>query len=312
MISLIVPIYNKEKYIKNCIESLISQTYKDIEILLIDDGSTDSSLKICNSYKIKDDRIKVYSKKNGGVSSARNYGLNKMSGEKVLFVDADDYIEEDYVDTLNQYEEDFVVCSYLINENGIETKGISGNLTKTDKNDIYLTCLGKKYYSLMVGPCTKLFKSKIIKDNKISFDESMNFGEDTCFVLEYIKRINSMKIIPYFGYHNVIIPGTLSRRYIKNINEQLHKLYQKIKNTNEIIDENLIYYWYFRNMKLVMYNEKNQKFNQFKQKIGTEVNNEDFKKITLTNSFLSITDKLIFVLLKLRLYYIIYLLYKIK
>ena len=95
MISVIVPIYNVEKYLIKCIESIINQTYKDLEIILVDDGSTDSSGKICDEFATKDNRIKVIHKKNGGLSSARNIGLDICKGNYISFIDSDDYIELD-------------------------------------------------------------------------------------------------------------------------------------------------------------------------------------------------------------------------
>ena len=92
--SFVVPIYNVEAYLERCIESIISQTYGDFEVILVDDGSPDSSLEICRKYEKMDDRISVYSKENGGLSDARNYGLARASGEYVIFVDSDDYIDE--------------------------------------------------------------------------------------------------------------------------------------------------------------------------------------------------------------------------
>ena len=100
LISVIVPVYNVEKYLNKCIDSIINQTYKNLEIILVDDGSQDSSGKICDEYTKKDNRIKVIHKENGGVSSARNIGLNNATGEWIAFIDADDWVDEEYLQTL--------------------------------------------------------------------------------------------------------------------------------------------------------------------------------------------------------------------
>lgn len=112
LISVIVPVYNVKNYLHRCIDSIINQTYANLEIILIDDGSTDGSGQICDSYQSMDKRIKVYHKKNGGLSSARNLGLNKAVGEFVGFVDSDDYIKEDMYESLHNQMEDYVdiVC----------------------------------------------------------------------------------------------------------------------------------------------------------------------------------------------------------
>ena len=100
LITVIVPVYNTEKYLERCLDSIVGQTYRDLEILLIDDGSTDSSGEICRQYAEADDRITVLVKENGGQASARNLGLDRMQGEYVLFVDSDDYVSPDFVEEL--------------------------------------------------------------------------------------------------------------------------------------------------------------------------------------------------------------------
>ena len=116
MISVIVPIYNTEKYLKRALNSLLKQTYQDLEILLIDDGSTDSSLKICQEYAKKDHRIKVFHQENKGVSVVRNFGLSVAKGEYISFLDSDDYMEPNMLQTLYQNlidtESDISVCHY--------------------------------------------------------------------------------------------------------------------------------------------------------------------------------------------------------
>ena len=116
-VSIIVPVYNVSNYLPSCLDTLINQTYRNIEIILIDDNSTDNSLEICNKYKEKDPRIIVIHKENGGAASARNYGLNIYTGEYVSFVDSDDYIELNYIEKLvsmlEKYNADISVCSFF-------------------------------------------------------------------------------------------------------------------------------------------------------------------------------------------------------
>ncbi len=117
-ISIVVPIYNAEKYLDRCIQSILNQSYKDLEIILIDDGSTDSSNKICNNYQKRDNRIKFISQKNEGVSAARNRGISEATGEFIGFVDSDDYIQPNMYETLygliNKYNCDISICGYFI------------------------------------------------------------------------------------------------------------------------------------------------------------------------------------------------------
>ena len=110
MVSVIVPIYNSEKYLKRCVDSILSQTFSDFELLLVDDGSTDGSGSICDEYSVKDSRVRVFHKENGGVSSARNLGLDNARGEWITFVDSDDYLEESFLAELSVFEDvDWVV-----------------------------------------------------------------------------------------------------------------------------------------------------------------------------------------------------------
>ena len=116
IISIIVPIYNSEKYLERCINSILNQTYTNFELILINDGSKDSSLKICRKYASKDNRIVVIDKENEGVSIARNMGIQRAKGELISFVDADDYIEktflEDMLNVMSKYNVDYVTCGY--------------------------------------------------------------------------------------------------------------------------------------------------------------------------------------------------------
>lgn len=121
-VSIIVPIYNVEDYLADCLESLIHQTYRDIEIVLVNDGSTDNSLTICENYKKRDQRIKLYTKTNGGLSDARNYGLDRSQGELVTFVDSDDYLSIDsiacLVNALGETESDIAIASFYYDKDG--------------------------------------------------------------------------------------------------------------------------------------------------------------------------------------------------
>ena len=119
-VTIIVPVYNAEKYLEKCIKSLINQTYNNLEIILIDDGSLDKSWNICNNFAKKDTRIKVYHKENGGVSSARNWGLSNSSGKYILFVDSDDWLEDNMIEILyREIEEqkvDVSICNFFCND----------------------------------------------------------------------------------------------------------------------------------------------------------------------------------------------------
>lgn len=127
LISIVVPVYNVEKYLKKSIESILNQTYQNIEILLVDDGSTDSSGKICESFSKVDPRIRVFHKENGGLSDARNFGIEQMKGQYVAFIDSDDYISKDYVwklySSIKNNDSEVSICSFLlVDEKGEKIK----------------------------------------------------------------------------------------------------------------------------------------------------------------------------------------------
>lgn len=192
-ISIVVPIYNTEKYLSNCIDSIINQTYQNLEIILIDDGSTDNSGKIADNYAKKDKRVKVFHQKNQGQSAARNLGIKKATGDFISFIDSDDEIMPTFIENLASPFNDDVSISVC----GIKYKRLK---QKTSEN-VYINSLRsrkkhetKKAYILyllaidgrMYSSVNKLYRASIAKNLK--FDEALNFAEDTKFVLDYIEE----------------------------------------------------------------------------------------------------------------------------
>ena len=211
-VSIIVPIYKVEKYLDKCIKSIINQTYKDIEIILVDDGSFDNCPKICDKYKKIDNRIKVIHKKNGGLSDARNKGIDIACGTYILFVDSDDYIELDAVSYMVnyalKYEADIVSCyfnTYYENTNKIKKIFYRKNNVKVYDRD---SAMEKLLYNIKCTPSAwgKLYKRELFKDiryplNKICEDIGTTyklFGKanrvviSTCCKYNYIVRDNSI------------------------------------------------------------------------------------------------------------------------
>lgn len=230
LISIIVPIYNSEKTIMRCIESIISQSYKNFEILLIDDGSTDNSFKICTSYSQKDKRIKSFHKKNEGVSSSRNYGLNIAQGEYITFIDSDDYVLEHYLEHLLSKDSDLVICGFkdMPNPNGNETyldEGIYNNKTIIGK------FLSKEINSMLFKSVwCKLFKSEIIYSNKLTFNTNLFLGEDSIFVLQYLCFCTSISTIPNVDYMYYI--PTSIKKYTLNHENYRFSITIKVKYYN--------------------------------------------------------------------------------
>ena len=186
-ISIIIPVYNLELYIKKCIESVLKQTYKNIEIVIVNDGSIDSSEEICKNYVQLDNRVKYYSKKNGGASSARNYGLKKATGDYVMFIDGDDFlynekVVEKLVEKLFNSDEDNNILFYRMSTyyDKIKKYEVDAELFEHEldniNNQIFEKLVENGRFS--ISPCDKLIKLKYIKDNEIYFDENMRSCED--------------------------------------------------------------------------------------------------------------------------------------
>ncbi len=203
LISIIVPVYNAEKTINRCVDSILAQTYTHFELLLINDGSKDKSGEICDKYAEKDNRIKVFHQENGGVSSARNKGIDNAIGEYITFIDSDDYID-------NTYLEDFEINSepnFDLIAQGLRYIGKDGVYTSSKGYQNTHTCNLTDFYSesvincIIYGPCTKLYRLEIIQNNNIKFNTSISYGEDNIYVANYTYYCNIFKVINKCGYN---------------------------------------------------------------------------------------------------------------
>lgn len=195
-ISVIVPVYKVENYLHRCIDSILAQSYADFELLLIDDGSPDNSGQICDEYAAKDSRVRVFHKGNGGVSSARNLGLDNARGEWITFIDSDDYVDVDYLYELffsaKEYNADFVTTI----EPGIQIDKKETYLLFEDFNILFT------YYKMDCGPTpwAKLFKADIITNKNIRFRLNIHHGEDSIFVYYYLLEIKDIVLISSSKY----------------------------------------------------------------------------------------------------------------
>ena len=201
-ISVIVPVYKAEKYIRRCVDSILAQKFTDFELLLIDDGSPDASGAICDEYAAKDSRVKVFHKENGGVSSARNVGLDNACGEWITFVDADDWIAETFIAGLytpitNGEKVDFVQGGCLNYANG-EVVGINQKYNDYIGNDY--AKLFAEFRGLVVS---KLFKAILLRTESghLYFDEKIAIAEDMLFTLEYLPRVEKYSFVEETGYY---------------------------------------------------------------------------------------------------------------
>lgn len=212
-ISVIVPVYNTEKYLRRCINSILAQTFTDFELLLIDDGSKDRSSEICDEYAKKDERIKVFHKENGGVSSARNLGLDNAIGEWVCFADSDDIMSESYVQNL---------VKAIRNDNSLvlsNYKPIGSNNCKVELQDRYLVrkeivsyFIENKVLSLS-APYSKLYNYNVIRRNALKFPLGIQMGEDAIFILKYLNCIDTVSVVNQCNYFVNRTEGSLSSKY---------------------------------------------------------------------------------------------------
>lgn len=259
LISIIVPVFNVEKYLSQCINSILNQTYSEIELILIDDGSTDKSAEICDYYKELDKRVQVIHQANNGVSKARNNGIINSRGEFIMFVDSDDWIELNSCEILlncalkNQadiimggYIREFKNKSlkkYIYNENRIfENKEcislhrrqfglLNGELKNPENLDVLAPC------------CMKLYRTSIIKDNNILFDDIKDIGtfEDGLFNIKLFKFVEKAVFLNFSFYHyRKVNEISITTKYKEELKIQWNTLYQilyKHIEENELNDE---------------------------------------------------------------------------
>lgn len=198
LISIIVPVYNSEKTLNRCVDSILSQKFYDWELLLINDGSTDQSGELCNEYAAKDQRIKVFHKENGGASSARNEGLERATGRWITFVDSDDFIDTTFLDSfIKSHDCDLYIAGIQFVNNTTILLPPEECIKIEDVTELD-NLLNKLYFTV---PWGKVYRNDIIQQNKIRFNINLKIGEDTDFVLRYLLYTNTIKLISKSLYH---------------------------------------------------------------------------------------------------------------
>ena len=247
-VSIIVPVYNVEKYLNRCVESIVKQTYTNLEIILVDDGSPDNCPAMCDAWAERDSRIKVIHKENGGVSSARNIGIDNADGDYISFVDSDDYVENNFISSLlsgcQNNEAQLSVCGYY--ENDKVVKAEASALVNANDADIMLfdndDCPYFQGFS-----CNKLYRKDIITDNCLKFDESIKLCEDTLFNFNYLKCIDNVCIVDKAVYHYCLREDSVvGARKIQNYFDLIALTNRFIEESSgeELID--VIVYWSFK------------------------------------------------------------------
>lgn len=255
LVSIIVPVYNAEEYLSNCIESILNQTYKNIEIILIDDGSTDKSLFICNEYKKIDNRINVVQQSNSGPSVARNRGIAVSTGSCIQFVDSDDSLDSkmthSLVEILSKNKAELVLCGYNTLDVSYNKTNIKSSIPDIhglfDKNEI-LDIFGQLYTKDFINPLwNKLYVRELITNNNIKFVEHVNMGEDLLFNLDYITYCSSIYALkePLYNYLTFNNANSLTANYENEKFEKQQLLFQKVRefltHNHRYVGENINY-----------------------------------------------------------------------
>lgn len=228
-VSIIIPAFNAEKSLERCIESCLNQTYKNYEVIVVDDGSTDSSELIYNKYS-QNKRISIIRQRNRGVACARNRGLKNCTGDWCIFLDSDDYLDEHALEHLTHKMAEgggqLVVGSHTLNRGSRKVRSLTYEDAYLGKEQVHSNSDIDKYFST---PWGKLYDISIIKNNGIQFEEDMTIGEDHLFNLNYVRYVDTMAIISDNVYF-YSLGGTLSAiKYHEHIDEMYLKLVKGYK-----------------------------------------------------------------------------------
>lgn len=311
LISVIVPVFNSEKFLDRCINSIINQTYKNLEIILVDDGSTDNSGKICDDYAIKDKRIKVIHKKNGGASSARNAGIDLSKGKYIGFVDSDDWIEKDTYEILynliEKYSTKIVCCGRfdVDSKTGIRQIGLCPTEEKIITAEEMLADIFT-WNNCDLSPCDKLFDATLFTENR--FPDGM-VCEDVGIMYKIISEAEKVLIcdIPLYNYYHHNNSVTTSKFSEKTFHFSIHT--EKIVNYIKQHHPNIIEYALYFRIKSIIYSitsiakQKKEIFNKYKDEYDKYLKElYSYRKFCFKSKFFNFREKILLILLYFRVY----------
>ena len=241
LISIIVPVYNAERTLHRCVTSLVEQSYPNIEILLVNDGSKDASLEMCRGYERQDSRIRVIDKPNGGVSSARNAGLDVARGEYIMFCDSDDWVSPLWCEHMvrNHIPQNLTVCEIAWGGPDAEAKDQQLSEETIVERNRFL-----QFSFVMCPPWNKLFERNAIQKSDLRFSGDLRLGEDLIFVMEYLCNVQGhVRILPQrLYYYDTSTEGSLSKRSATM--EQCDLFYHRLTAAMEMLgatDEKCVY-----------------------------------------------------------------------
>lgn len=337
LISIIMPVYNAEKHLNKSVDSILKQSYSNLELILVNDGSSDDSLNIMKSYSEIDKRVKVINKQNQGVSIARNVGIEYASGDYIGFIDADDYIELDMYNTMfeyiSKYEADISICNYIkeqakesievklpwkdttiLSSEDIDSKLIAYSIATNKFDDVNKPIMGMVWRILI--------KSKLAK--KLNFDPKVKIAEDLLFCIEAFKKANKIVVVEKCLYHYIRYEDTTLEKYRDGmISESIsfHNKFMELLNYNNILIKSDNKNRYISS-RLTMYTNcisncfrynspnKIDRINELRE--INRVFNDDSYMNNIDFTYVSLGRKVTYILLKFRAIKIIYYIYYLK
>lgn len=285
LFSVIVPVYKVEKYLPQCIESILAQTYEDFELILVDDGSPDNCPTICDEYKKRDKRIKVVHKGNGGSVSARKAGLHLAKGEYICFVDGDDFVSEDMLSTYEKVlidgKTDIICTGYSEYHNedkiiAVPQKIVQGFYDKNKlQSEIHPQMLSTQpFYNFYVNPTvwTKCFRKSLCEDANANIPDNISLGDDVAVVFGALLKANSIRVIDYQGYMYRQTPNSMTRTYDRNLYEKMRNVILYLKSLEREthwqvgtqINEYAVFLLILAKYNEFVYNVKDTYFNKIK------------------------------------------------
>ena len=324
IVSIIVPIYNSEKTLEKCLDSLINLSDDSYEIVLVDDGSTDNSRLICDKYIKKYDYISYYYKQNSGVSDTRNYGIDHSSGKYITFVDSDDYVDQNYIHNATKYinnNYDMIVYDHIIiDSNGKVLE--ENNLYNVSCDISYPKCINSYFETYCLSTaCKTFYLRKMLKDNKIYFDKRIGYGEDMLFSINAYLNSKKTYYINYIGYYYVMNNDSAShndsydkrKKYLYD-NYMLYNQIELLLNDKKIeVDKNLFLDAMLKNMIHGIDRIYNSNLDRKQELINLAVSKykNEIKKYSIFKSSLNIKYKIKMLIIKTKLYFLLNIIYRI-
>ena len=320
-VSLIIPVFNSENTLERCVISAISQSYKNLEIILINDGSTDSSLELCNRFAKKDKRIIVIDQNNKGVSFSRNMGIEVSTGDYIMFMDSDDYMEatmiEEMVSAIESTKADVVRCKVSVhNKKGVFDENLNGLHFLKNKQEVINSI--KYFVSADVIIPSYVYALIIKKEKIVRFNQELSFMEDTLFYIDTLLNVDSVFFLDKALYHYMYNQASITKNeknVVRNINSMLNStnVIKKTLRDYEILDERRMNnnIFYLINTKLYLLCSRNS-YRESIEIIKNIFKNDDVIGVmrNIDKDNLSITKKIICFLYSNNLYFFMYFLYR--